>query len=309
MAATTPEEDPEVQSAMSKVLARRQPELRRPDRSGRVTPDAAARLPRQTLTQTRADLVRAAIIIVNEYVTGEPREGDPPVDLLPFVRLDEVLEVASGLARDRLQKSGGMNPEERVAPLTPGAFYKAFASDNQDTGRGGALTAFHRLVTREMVDEDLVTDSAAYSELGDILAERKESWREIVRIGTKLAFQRWANTPAVVVYRALTMHALADKEVGSWTRSVYEEELAEILRVYEKLLKVYKRRMRPGISMENLAVAISDLISGMALNGRVMSETRDITLEVDIDGEGSREWHLCALAAWGIYNMFTEPDE
>ena len=73
-------------------------------------------LPRQALSQTRDDLLEAAVRIVNEYVSHPPRDDDPPVDLLPFVRLDEVLEIASELARRRLKDEGGLTSEERVAP-------------------------------------------------------------------------------------------------------------------------------------------------------------------------------------------------
>jgi hypothetical protein len=27
-------------------------------------------------------------------------------------------------------------------------------------------------------------------------------------------------------------------------------------------------------------------------------DTRDITVDIDIDGRGKSKWHLCALAAW-----------
>ena len=73
------------------------------------------------------------------------------------------------------------------------------------------------------------------------------------------------------------------------------------------LLRVYDLKLRPGITLEHLAVAVSDLVTGMAVNSRFVPETRNITIEVDVDGRGKRPWHLCTLAAWAIYNSFLKP--
>jgi hypothetical protein len=70
---------------------------------------------------------------------------------------------------------------------------------------------------------------------------------------------------------------------------------------------VYDLKLRPGITLEHLAVAVSDLVTGMAVNSRFVPETRNITIEVDVDGRGKRPWHLCTLAAWAIYNSFLKP--
>jgi hypothetical protein len=252
-------------------------------------------------------MLDAAVRIVNEYVRADiQRNGDPPVDLLPFVRLDEVLEVASALARERLVEEGALGDGDRVAPLTSGAFYKAFANEYQDGGRGAALTAFHRLVTRKMVDDDLITSADLYISLGKELAEQGAPWTETARLALDLEFKRWSATPALVLFTALTLHT-RDKEVADWTREITKGELQQLTHIYDVLLKVYKLKLRPGITTGHLAIAVSDLVSGMALSGRFMPETRDVTIDIDIDGTGKKPWHLCALAAWGIYNSFLEP--
>lgn len=279
-----------------------------PVRSDRVTTDTAARLPRQTLKQTRADLLDAAVRIVNEYVsTEQPREGDPPVDLLPFVRLEEVLDGASELARRRLVDEGGLTEAERVAPLTAGAFYKAFADEYSDSGRGTALTSFRRLVTRTMVDNEPSMTADLYISLGKDLAEQGEPWHEVARVGVPMDYERWTATPALILFTALALHT-RDKEVREWTREVDEGQMKELTRLYSALLTVYGLRLRPGITLEHVAVAVSDLITGMAVNSRFVPESRNVTVEVDVDGRGKRPWHLAALAAWGIYNSFLEPN-
>jgi hypothetical protein len=295
--------DSEFEQADHDSPAWSQPSL--PVRSDRVTPDAAARLPRQALKQTRDDLLEAAVRIVNEYVSHGPRDGDPPVDPLPFVRLDEVLEIASELARRRLKDEGGLTPDERVAPLTTGAFYKAFANEYQDSGRGAALTSFHRLVTRKMITDELLTDANLYISLGKQLAQQGEPWSEIARLGVKMEFKRWSATPALILFAALTLH-IQDDEIADWTREITKSELEELAHVYDVLLKAYNLKLRPGITLEHVAVAVSDLVTGMALNGRFVPESRNVTIDIDIDGRGKRQWHLSALAAWAICNSFLE---
>jgi hypothetical protein len=262
---------------------------------------------RQTLKETRADLLEAAFRIVNEYVrTDLPRDGDPPVDLLPFVRLEEVLKVATELARRRLVDEGRLKAHEQLAPLTPGAFYKAFTDEDRGSERGAALTFFRRLVTQKMVDDDLVTGADLYISLGEQLAAQGEPWNEIARLGVQAEYGRWTATPALVLFSALALHT-RDQDVRAWTREIDEDQLEELSRMYTVLLKLYGLKLRPGITVEHVAVAVSDLVTGFAVNSRFGPEKRNVIVTTDVDGRGKRDWHLCAPAAWGIYNSFLEP--
>lgn len=277
----------------------------KPLRSDSVTVDAAVRLPRQSSSQTRTDLLNAATRIVNGYVADGPRNTDPPVDLLPFIRLDEVLEGASELARQRLVDEGGMQEDERVAPLTPGAFYKAFAADYQDSGKGAALTAFRRIVTRQMIDNPIITTADAYIEWGRHVAEGGQPWTEFVRRGAETEYARWTSSPALILMYALALHA-EDADVGCWAREVEAKQLAELARIFDTLLPVFGRQMRPGLTVDNMALVISDLIAGMAVGSRFTPDLRQHRVSIDIEESGKQDWHLCALAIWAIYNSFTE---
>lgn len=280
----------------------------KPLRTSMVTAKAAARLPRQSLGQTRNDLLEAAVRIVNEYVADGPRASDPPVDLLPFVRLEEVLDGATALARDRLVKVGGFQPEERVAPLTAGAFYKAFAtnpSDFRESGRGIVLTHFHRLVTQHMVENPILTTANTYIELGRQLLEQGYGWSEVVRHGVTAEYTRWQQTPALVLMSALAFHA-KDPDTAAWAEQVDDHQIAEVARIYEVLLPVFGRKMRRGLQIIHMATAVSDLIGGMVLNSRFSADVREEILTLDADGTGEKDWSLCALSAWSIYDRFTE---
>jgi hypothetical protein len=295
-------------SGRGRVQPPSRPEPLQPVRSDQVTPEAAARLPRQTSTETRADLIEAAERIVNEYVKDGPRQGDPPVDLLPFLQLDEVLTMATELARLRLVKAGRMRPGERVAPLTPGAFYKAFANDDRDAGRGGAIVAFRRLVTLDIVNRPDITIAEPYIALGKQLLAEGFPWTEIVRQGIELDFNRWADTPALILMSALALHS-RDPDVAKMTDERDEQDLAELTRIYETLLPMCGRRMRPGFTIAHLATVVSDLIAGMVLGARFSSERRRTKIVSDFDGTGAKEWHLAACAALAICERFTEPDD
>lgn len=277
----------------------------RPLRTPQVTAAAAARLPRQSLSQTRQDLIKAASLIVNEYLADGPRPGDPPVDPLPFVRLDEVLDGATALAWERLVDGGGFEPDERVAPLTAGAFYKAFADDYQEAGRGAALTAFRRVVLRHMIESPLITTADLYIGFGKQMAQDGKPWSEVVRLGVVSEFMRWEETPALMLMSALAFHA-RDREVGTWAGQVDRKQLGEVNRIYEELLPVFRRQMRPGVSIPVMAMAVSDLIGGMVTGARFDSVLRHKPITIDV-GDGERDWHPCALAAWSIYDGFTEP--
>lgn len=279
----------------------------KPIRSGKVTAEAAARLPRQTLTRTRTDLIDAAVRIVNEYIDDGPRDGDPPVDVLPFLQLEEVLLGASEIARDRLVHEGGLRDDERVAPLTAGAFYKAFPSaGDQEAGRGSSLVSFRRLVTQEIVVDPLLTDADAIIEMGEHLAATGKDWHDAVSLAVEEEFHRWAKTPAQILVSALALHA-RDESVGQWTTSVYASELQELRRLYTRFIDLFERRPRPGITVDHIAITVADLIAGMALSACYVPESRDVRVQFSADDDVPRNWHLCAVAAWAIIQGLTEP--
>lgn len=274
-------------------------------RVSRVTHEAAARLPRQSLDQTRDDLRNAAIRIVNDYVASGPRVNDPPVDLLPFLKLEEVLEVASELARERLEHDGRMLADERISPLTPGAFYKAF-SDLQVASRGGTITAFRRLITLELTGDPLLTNSDVYIALGAALHSAGHPWSEVVRLGVEAEYRRWVETPALTLMNALALHA-GDREVCEWAKAVDDRQLDELVKIYSALMTLYGIDLRPGRTVRQFSVAVSDMIAGMALASRFNPSYRDTIIDADVDGSGAKPWHLCAFSAWAIYQSFVEP--
>jgi hypothetical protein len=168
------------------------------------------------------------------------------------------------------------------------------------------MTSFRRLVTLKMVDDEHATGVDLYISIGEQLAAQGEPWSEIARLGVQIEYDRWATTPALVLFSALALHT-RDKGVYAWTHEIDAKQVKELSRMYDVLLRLYGMRLRPGITVEHVAVAVSDLVTGFAINSRFGSDKRNVTIKTDVDGSGERDWYLCALAAWGIYNSFLEP--
>ncbi len=282
----------------------RPPEPLRPVRSGRVTPEASARLPRQDITLTRADLIDGAERIVNEYCLDGSVQNTS-ADPLPFLRLEDILEVASELARERLEQSGAILPHERVAPLTPGAFYKAFF-EYQSGKRGETIKEFHRLIAQRFINQAEIT-AEPYLELTRQLHDLGLHWTEVIRLGVETDVAHRSETPAFIVMHALAMHIYGDDEIAEWTHEQDKKNIIEVTKIYDALLPLYNRQMRAGLTSEQLALAISDLATGIALRSRSSPEKREPRIMHDADGNGEKEWHLAALAALAIYEGFTEP--
>jgi hypothetical protein len=67
--------------------------------------------------------------------------------------------------------------------------------------------------------------------------------------------------------------------------------------------------MRDGVTERDLAVAVVAMVDGMSDHRRINSEMVDAPRIVALGPEGTREWHLAAIAVSGIYSAFTEPGD
>ena len=292
-----------------KKKARKLRDLALPVRTGQVTHEAAARLPRQAADQTRQDLTDAAILLVNAFVEREGMESYPPADPFPFLRLDDVLAGASEIARGRLMDEGGFRPDERVAPLSPGAFYKAWDDgEEHESGRGAVLASFHRAVAATMLEHESLIDLGVYKRLVGELYEAGEPFSTAVKAGIELEFTRWRLSPALAINGSLAVY-YKDAEVAAVTNRLERAQLDRFVELYEFALKLYRRRMRAGLSVTDMATMVADLIGGAALFARFLPETRNKFVDVTTnDTEPAQTWHLVAFAANAIYESSTEDD-
>lgn len=83
----------------------------------------------------------------------------------------------------------------------------------------------------------------------------------------------------------------------------YRDRMAEL---YRRLNGALGLRMRDGVTERDLAVAIMAMIDGMSDHRNINPPMIDTPRVVALGPEGTREWHLAAVAVYGIYTAFTE---
>ncbi len=83
----------------------------------------------------------------------------------------------------------------------------------------------------------------------------------------------------------------------------YAQRMAELYRSLNEALGI---RMRDGVDERDLAVAIMATIDGMTDHRRINPDMIDAPRSVTMGPEGPEEWHVAALAVYGIYAAFVE---
>lgn len=86
----------------------------------------------------------------------------------------------------------------------------------------------------------------------------------------------------------------------------YVERMAEL---YVRLNHAIGVRMRDGVTERDLALAIMSVIDGMSDHRRINPPFIDRPRVVAFGEDGAQEWHLAALAVYGVYSSLTEHDE
>lgn len=143
--------------------------------------------------------------------------------------------------------------------------------------------------------------------------ERQVALRSVVRVAVA---HNIVAVDASVAWRAYkTMSAaLASGDAvpgGSEIRALlgeiegrYADRMAQL---YGRLNEAIGIRMREGITERDLALAIMSVIDGMSDHRRIDPAFIDRPREVGMGPEGRQDWHLAALAVYGVYSGFTEP--
>ncbi len=141
---------------------------------------------------------------------------------------------------------------------------------------------------------------------------REIALRDAVRATVAHNMVAVETTAAWRVYRTMSA-ALASGDAVPGGENI-RAQLAEIVDryvdrmavIYRELNSVFGLRMRNGLSERDLAVAIVAVIDGMGDHRRISPALIGGSHEVALGPEGPREWHLAALAVYGVYTAFTE---
>ncbi|WP_219982759.1 hypothetical protein [Microbacterium sp. HD4P20] len=141
---------------------------------------------------------------------------------------------------------------------------------------------------------------------------RQIALREAIRATVAHNMFTVETTPAWRVYRTLSAAlASGDAVPGGENIRVQLEEIVDryvvrMAEAYRELNTVFGLRMREGLSERDLAVAIVAVIDGIGDHRRISPALIGSSRNVAVGPEGAREWHLAAIAVYGVYTAFTE---
>lgn len=154
----------------------------------------------------------------------------------------------------------------------------------------------------------------AVSESADAMTPegRQAGLREAVRLAVAHNIAAVESTVAWRAYRTMSA-ALASGDAvpgGEGIRALLSEiegrYLDRMAEIYGRLNGAFGLRMRDGVTERDLAVAIMAMIDGMSDHRTIDPPGIDAPRVVALGVEGTREWHLAAIAVYGIYTAFTE---
>lgn len=95
-------------------------------------------------------------------------------------------------------------------------------------------------------------------------------------------------------------------EIRALLSEIEDRYLCRMAEVYRGLNAAFGLRMRDGVTERDLAVAIVAMIDGMSDHRRIDPHGIDAPRAVVLGSEGVCDWHLAAIAVYGIYTAFTE---
>lgn len=269
-------------------------------------------LPRQSATDTAEALLAAGERIVRRYVVEGPSEDQKPVDILAFVDIERVLAEATEIRRQAAVERGHVSAKRRIAPLTTGAFYRAFPPPGGRRGprrKGEALAIFRRELGRRIVSADVYRQDVSRAEDTVLSAEtlaNERTFYRVCRAETAHDIYRWRDSPTDLLFYALMMHA-KDDEVSSWLREVNDRALDAMEAFWRKVLPRIGRRCRPGVSERQLGAVIRAVLAIMPLEGRVPgSPTMDTVTVTEADPALAGTWPLASIVVEGVFKALTE---
>jgi AcrR family transcriptional regulator len=145
--------------------------------------------------------------------------------------------------------------------------------------------------------------------------DRGAALRTVVRLTVAHNVVAVENSVAYRAYKTMSV-ALASgdavpggQEIRALLSEIENRYCDRMAELYRTLNGAIGARMRPGLDERDLAVAIMATIDGMTDHRRITPEMIDAPRTVTMGPEGPEEWHVAALAVYGIYSTFIELDD
>ena len=156
---------------------------------------------------------------------------------------------------------------------------------------------------------------AAIASAGDesVPPDGEAALRAAIRVTVEHNIVAVEKSSAWRAYKAMIAALASGDDVpgGEQTRAFLEEienrYIERMAGLYRQMNEAFGLRMREGTSEEDLALAIMSVIDGMSDHRRINPALVDRPRSVTLGPEGAQDWHLAAIAVYGVYDAFTEP--
>jgi len=134
------------------------------------------------------------------------------------------------------------------------------------------------------------------------LVEDGAPFSEIIRVGAAANLHRWPDDTVYFATLALRSATYADEELRAVSKERLVAGLDEYVDLYEAMLRLSDRRMRPPFTTRHLALLFGALGEGFTLQASLGLDHPCFPGD-DLE----REWTLLAIAVRALVEEFTEP--
>lgn len=183
-----------------------------------------------------------------------------------------------------------------AAHLTTGAAYRIW--ENQDCFHRELAVAAVRLRSAGSVDGTVASIRAAvdaHAPLG-----------EVIRLAAPANLHRYPDDVAYLTSLILRTTSRVDPDLLLASVERHRDAMAGFGQLYQAMLDVYGRRMRPAFSVEHMTAALAALSEGFAMQTMSGVEHPEIH-RCDVGPGIGQAWTLFGCAAEAIVEHFTEP--
>jgi len=183
-----------------------------------------------------------------------------------------------------------------AAGLTTGAAYRCW--ENQD--------AFYRdLAAAALLNREKMPVDDTIARIAPLVADGAPL-AEVVRAGAEANLHRYPEDTAYLTKIALRVCGPANDEMAEATQLRFRTSIDSYAGMYSEMLGVFGRRMRHPYTVRDLALSLTALSEGFAV--QAMSGTDHPRLERTDQAPGvGSDWTLFACGAEAIIDHFTEP--
>jgi AcrR family transcriptional regulator len=143
--------------------------------------------------------------------------------------------------------------------------------------------------------------------------DRQVALRSVIRIGVAHNIVAVDSSVAWRAYRTMSA-ALASgdavpggEEIRALLSEIEDAYVERMAEMYRRLNEAIGLRMCAGVTERDLALAIMSVIDGMSDHRRINPPFTDRPRAVSLGSDAAQDWHLAALAVYGVYSCFTEP--